>query len=77
MALSRGDADEDRWLPWLNKVQAYTYEKFVTDKEWLGYLKEDGTPRSRAKGGSYKGFFHVPRALIMCVQMAGPQYYRW
>lgn len=77
MALSRRNGDEDRWLGWLNKVQAYCYDHFATDKEWYGYLKEDGTPRSRAKGGNYKGFFHLPRALIMCVQMAGPQYYRW
>ena len=69
--------DEDRWGPWLRRVHDYCYDKFKTDEEWFGYLNRDGTPRHTAKGGNYKGFFHLPRALVMCVQLAGPRYYRW
>ena len=62
--------DSSRWLPWLDKVNSYCEDHFV-DKdngEWWGYLGRDGTRSSDAKGGNYKGCFHVPRALLMCVQ---------
>ena len=65
---------EPRWLVWLHRVHEYTYKHFVDDTEgggeWFGYLTREGQPRHRCKGGNYKGFFHVPRALIMCVQIA-------
>lgn len=67
--------DDDRWGGWLRKVHAYCYDHFATDASWYGYLKRDGTPRHTAKGGNYMGFFHLPRALIMCVKMTGPRYY--
>ncbi|KAH8062105.1 RNA lariat debranching enzyme [Aureococcus anophagefferens] len=67
--------DDDRWGGWLRKVHAYCYDHFATDASWYGYLKRDGTPRHTAKGGNYMGFFHLPRALIVCVKMTGPRYY--
>ena len=32
--------------------------------EWFGYLNPDGSVFNKCKGGNYKGFFHVPRALL-------------
>lgn len=34
--------------------------------EWYGYLDREGRPTHRFKGAPYKGFFHVPRALLLC-----------
>lgn len=38
--------------------------------EWLGYLDRQGRPTHWLKGGEYKGFFHVPRALLYCARAA-------
>ncbi len=62
--------DEGRWMPWLRKVHEYSY-KWFADKEggeWWGYCDRDGKKYSDAKGGNYKGCFHLPRALLMCAQ---------
>ena len=36
--------------------------------EWFGYLHRDGRRSARAKGGIYKGPFHLPRMLWYCWQ---------
>ncbi|MBT4498058.1 MAG: N-acylglucosamine 2-epimerase [Gemmatimonadetes bacterium] len=61
---------EERWLEWLEKVDAYTYEHFVDEEYggWFGYCDRRGNLTHTCKGGNYKGFFHVPRALLMSVQ---------
>ncbi|KAH8048130.1 RNA lariat debranching enzyme [Aureococcus anophagefferens] len=41
----------------------------------LRRLKLRRHARHTAKGGNYMGFFHLPRALIMCVKMTGPRYH--
>eukprot|EP00054_Salpingoeca_dolichothecata_P017003 m.100914 g.100914 ORF g.100914 m.100914 type:complete len:306 (+) comp22259_c0_seq2:139-1056(+) len=33
---------------------------------WFGYLDRQGRVSQRFKGGPYKGFFHVPRCLLLC-----------
>ena len=38
--------------------------------EWFGYLRRDGTPSSSLKGSLWKSFFHHPRALWRCHQLA-------
>ena len=37
--------------------------------EWFGYLDTTGKVTHTFKGGPYKGCFHVPRALFMCVSI--------
>jgi N-acylglucosamine 2-epimerase len=61
---------EERWLRWLDRVDAYSFARFVDPKhgEWYGYLDRRGEVALPVKGGSYKGFFHVPRALLFSVQ---------
>ena len=52
---------------WFLKLHNYTWTHF-RDKEfggeWFGYLTRQGEPLSLAKGGKWKGCFHVPRGLF-------------
>lgn len=61
---------EERWLRWLERVDRYTYAHFADPEhgEWFGYCQRDGSLALTSKGGNYKGFFHVPRALLFSVQ---------
>lgn len=61
---------EDRWLTWLEKVDAYSYHHFADPNygEWFGYCDQRGNLAKTCKGGNYKGFFHVPRFLLMSIQ---------
>ena len=70
---------QSKWLKWLQKVHTYIQDH-VSDfadlrdghgselarkgGEWYGYLNPDGKVFSECKGSNYKGFFHVPRALL-------------
>lgn len=70
---------DPKWLKWLNKVHDYI-QNYISDfsdlrlgeassfgskgGEWFGYLNPDGSIFNACKGGNYKGFFHVPRALL-------------
>jgi N-acylglucosamine 2-epimerase len=61
---------DPRFLAWLERVDAYTYSHFVDAEhgEWFGYCERDGSLALSSKGGNYKGFFHVPRALLFSIQ---------
>lgn len=51
---------------WFERIFAYCWSRFRDPEygEWLGYLKRDGQPLHSAKGGKWKGCFHVPRGLL-------------
>ncbi|NRB64871.1 MAG: AGE family epimerase/isomerase, partial [Saprospiraceae bacterium] len=51
---------------WFEKIFSYCWPAFSDPKygEWFGYLKRDGQQLHNAKGGKWKGCFHVPRALM-------------
>ncbi len=59
-----------RWLRWLDRVHHYTYRTFPDPEygEWYGYCDRQGKPTHSLKGNSYKGCFHVPRALWMSIR---------
>ena len=61
------DDDFDNFI----KVMEYTFSKFPDKKngEWFGYLSREGKITHQFKGGPYKGFFHIPRALFYCIQL--------
>jgi len=61
---------EERWLKWLERVDSYSYSHFVDKEygEWFGYCDQRGNLTKTCKGGNYKGFFHVPRFLLMSIQ---------
>lgn len=58
----------EKYLDWFFKVADYckTYFSDPEYGEWYGYLRRDGKPTMPAcKGCTFKGPFHVPRALII------------
>jgi N-acylglucosamine 2-epimerase len=61
---------EPRWLEWLERVHTYAYQHFADPEygEWFGYCDRYGKVTHTLKGGSYKGFFHVPRSLLFSIQ---------
>jgi N-acylglucosamine 2-epimerase len=59
-----------KWLDWLARVNDWTWKHFPDPQhgEWFGYLDRLGEPALTAKGGAYKGCFHIPRALLFSLQ---------
>ncbi|KAK3739777.1 hypothetical protein RRG08_028216 [Elysia crispata] len=53
------------------QVLEYSLNRFVDREhgEWFGYLSREGHLKIKAKGGQWKGCFHVPRALMMCEKL--------
>lgn len=52
-------------LAWFKKLHEYSWKNFADSEhgEWFGYLNRQGEVLLQAKGGKWKGCFHVPRAL--------------
>ena len=68
------DTGEEKYLNWFDKTAAYCKAHFSDPEygEWYGYLRRDGRPTEPStKGSTFKGPFHLPRALIQCDQMLG------
>lgn len=59
---------DERCWKWFEKVHEYTWSHFVDTQhgEWFGYLNRRGEVLLNAKGGKWKGCFHVPRGLYQC-----------
>jgi N-acylglucosamine 2-epimerase len=59
------------WLTRLDRIDRYAFGHFAdpVHGEWFGYCERDGTVSNTLKGGPYKGFFHVPRALLFAIQL--------
>lgn len=55
---------------WYKRVHDYTWSHFPDAEfgEWFGYLHRDGRHVNYAKGGKWKGCYHVPRALYVCMR---------
>jgi N-acylglucosamine 2-epimerase len=60
---------DGRPLEQFQVVASFALEHLASDShgEWFGYLSRDLRITHSFKGGPYKGCFHVPRALWMCV----------
>lgn len=61
--------NKDYWR-WFKKIHSYSWKHFHDKKygEWYGYLNRRGEVLLSLKGGKWKGFFHLPRALFLCTQ---------
>ena len=62
------DTGDEYYLNWLKKSVDYCKAHFADSQvgEWYGYLRRDGIPTEPpTKGSTFKGPFHVPRALTM------------
>jgi N-acylglucosamine 2-epimerase len=62
---------ETRYLDWFEKIHAWTFSHFPDPEygEWFGYLHRDGSVLLPLKGNNWKGFFHVPRALMLALEL--------
>jgi N-acylglucosamine 2-epimerase len=62
---------ENRFLKSHKAVQRYAFAHLHDDSagEWFGYLDRRGEPTHQLKGGEWKGFFHLPRALLYMIQL--------
>jgi len=56
-------------LEWFEKLDEWTWKHFPDRDhgEWFGYLNRRGEPTHMLKGGKWKTFFHLPRALLECI----------
>ena len=69
---------EEFWR-WFERIHEWAWRRFRDPEygEWFGYLHRDGTVALTLKGSAWKGFFHLPRALIqlrtILDQMAGDE----
>jgi N-acylglucosamine 2-epimerase len=54
---------------WFERIHLWAWSRFPDPEhgEWFGYLHRDGTVALSLKGSMWKGFFHLPRALIQVV----------
>ncbi|MCD6364660.1 MAG: AGE family epimerase/isomerase [Planctomycetes bacterium] len=57
-------------LEWFSKVHDYAWPRFSDADcgEWYGYLNRRGEVLLTLKGGKWKGCFHVPRAMFLCMK---------
>ncbi|MCH7227703.1 AGE family epimerase/isomerase [Haloferula sp. A504] len=63
---------ETGYLAMHRHCQLWAFDHFSDPEhgEWYGYLHQDGRPSSNLKGSLWKSFFHHPRALLLCHQLA-------
>lgn len=56
----------EEFARWFGEVRGWAFGHFPDRRygEWYGYLERDGTVASAAKGGMFKGPFHLPRAMM-------------
>jgi len=62
---------EAHFQDWHRKVHDYTFRHFPDREggEWFGYLHRDGQPSHHLKGSIFKGPYHIPRALLLCIKL--------
>jgi len=61
---------DEACMNWFEKLHAYTWDRFRDPEygEWFGYLNRRGEVLNPAKGGKWKGCFHIPRGLYQISQ---------
>ncbi|MFM2221683.1 MAG: hypothetical protein RLZZ553_1431 [Verrucomicrobiota bacterium] len=63
---------QEKYLRWHMQLKEWSFSRFgdPVHGEWYGYLHRDGSLSSALKGSLWKSFFHHPRALWMCRNLA-------
>jgi N-acylglucosamine 2-epimerase len=63
---------DEKYLRWHEQCREWSFQHFGDPEhgEWFGYLHRDGTKANTLKGSLWKSFFHHPRALWKCHQLA-------
>jgi len=61
----------EEFAKWYELVHEWSWKHFHDEKhgEWFGYLNRRGEVLLELKGGKWKGFFHMPRAMLLCSQI--------
>jgi N-acylglucosamine 2-epimerase len=77
VALAKGYALTGRpeCKTWFERIHEYAWARFPDPQygEWFGYLNRRGEVLINAKGGKWKGCFHLPRALLLCGRAMAPK----
>ncbi len=62
---------DNKYEDWFNLLHAWSFDRFTDIEcgEWYGYLHRDGSPALTLKGSMWKGMYHLPRALLLCVKL--------
>ena len=62
---------ESKYLDWYERIHAWAFEHFADAEhgEWYGYLHRDGSISVPVKGSMWKGAFHLPRTLWLCLNL--------
>jgi len=62
---------KQNYLTWYKRVHDWTFNHFPDPDygEWFGYLNREGRPSLYLKGSKWKGFFHLPRALLFSLKL--------
>jgi N-acylglucosamine 2-epimerase len=62
---------DQMWRRWLDRVADYAFDRFSDPVcgEWFGYCDRAGQRTNLCKGNNYKGCFHVPRLLLLSLQV--------
>ncbi len=63
--------NDERCWKWFEIINDYCWKHFADKQngEWFGYLNRQGEVLLHAKGGKWKGCFHVPRGLYQAWKM--------
>ena len=71
MLLAYNTTGEQRYAERFEQVVEYAFRVFSDPEhgEWFGYLDREGNPTHTFKAGPYKGCFHVPRFLWLCIKL--------
>jgi len=71
LLLAHAVSGKKKYMTWHAKVHDWAFEHFRDSRygEWYGYLDRQGVPTHQLKGGEWKGFFHLPRALWYSIQL--------
>ena len=69
--LAHSITGDEKWLTWLERLDSYAYQHFADPEygEWFTYCDRQGNLTHSLKGNNYKGAFHVPRFLLLSVQL--------
>jgi len=62
---------DPKYARWHQDVHEWSFRHFPDPEfgEWYGYLHRDGRLSSRLKGNTWKGPYHLPRALWYCREL--------
>lgn len=62
---------DPKYEKWYTVMHDYSFNHFADERygEWYGYLHRDGSVSNTLKGSMWKGMFHLPRALLLCLKL--------